>query len=72
MGHRLPEDCRAQLALILDSADFEATGRERRFLNHVVEETLSGRSDRIKTYSVILRVGTVGYLPHRALNSQSA
>lgn len=44
-------DCRAQLARILGSPDFDATDREHRFLNHVVEETLSGRGDRIKAYS---------------------
>ncbi|RWQ18097.1 hypothetical protein [Mesorhizobium sp.] len=55
--HRLaPEDCRAQLARILNSADFDATGRERRFLSHVVEETLAGRGDRIKAYSIAVEV----------------
>jgi hypothetical protein len=42
------QDCRAQLELILDSADFDVTGRERRFLSHVAEEALSGRGDRIR------------------------
>ncbi|UVC14467.1 hypothetical protein [Mesorhizobium onobrychidis] len=56
-GHELTsEDCRAQLALILNSADFDATGRERRFLSHVVEETLAGRGDRIKAYSIAVEV----------------
>ncbi|RWN66257.1 MAG: hypothetical protein EOR99_17855 [Mesorhizobium sp.] len=56
-AHRLaPEDCRAQLSLILNSADFDATGRERRFLSHVVEETLEGRGDRIKAYSIAVEV----------------
>jgi TolB-like protein len=50
------ESCRAQLARILDSADFEATARERRFLSHVVEETLAGRSSRIKAYSIAVEV----------------
>jgi TolB-like protein len=50
------EACRAQLALILGSADFDATGRERRFLSHVVEEALSGRGDRIKAYSIAVEV----------------
>ena len=50
--HALPAaDCRAQLALILNSADFDATGREHRFLSYVVEEALSGRGDRIKAVS---------------------
>lgn len=56
-GHDLPvEDCRAQLALIVTSADFDATGRERRFLTHVVEETLAGRGDRIKAYTIATEV----------------
>ncbi|RUX28856.1 hypothetical protein EOA13_15800 [Mesorhizobium sp. M7A.F.Ca.US.011.01.1.1] len=50
------EDCRAQLVLIVASADFDATGRERRFLTHVVEETLAGRGDRIKAYSIAVEV----------------
>jgi TolB-like protein/Tfp pilus assembly protein PilF len=40
----------------LNSADFEATDREHRFLSHVVEETLSGRGDRIKAYSIAVEV----------------
>ncbi|MER8900792.1 hypothetical protein [Mesorhizobium sp. M0772] len=51
-----PDACRAQLALILNSADFDATSREKRFLSHVVEETLSGRGDRIKAYSIAVEV----------------
>lgn len=50
------EGCRAQLNRILNSADFEATGREHRFLSHVVEETLSGRGGRIKAYSIAVEV----------------
>lgn len=50
------EDCRAQLHRILNSADFEATDREHRFLSHVVEETLSGRGDRIKAYTIAVEV----------------
>jgi TolB-like protein len=50
------EDCRAQLHRILNSPDFEATDREHRFLSHVVEETLSGRSGRIKAYSIAVEV----------------
>lgn len=49
-------DCRVQLDRILKSADFEATARERRFLSHVVEESLVGRSDRIKAYSIAVEV----------------
>ncbi|WP_157016735.1 tetratricopeptide repeat protein [Mesorhizobium xinjiangense] len=50
------EDCRAQLARILNSADFNASERDRRFLSYVVEETLAGRGDRIKAYSVAIEV----------------
>ena len=49
-------ECRAQLERVLDSADFDATEREHRFLRHVVEETLSGRGDRIKAYSIAVEV----------------
>ncbi|MDL2400407.1 tetratricopeptide repeat protein [Rhizobium mayense] len=51
-----PGACRAQLARILDSADFDATDRERRFLSFVVNETLSGRGERIKAYSIAVEV----------------
>ena len=50
------EDYRAQLQRILNSADFEATDREHRFLSHVVEEALSGRGGRIKAYSIAVEV----------------
>jgi TolB-like protein len=54
---KLPgEDCRAQLHRILNSIDFPASDRERRFLRHVVEEFLSGRGDRIKAYSIATEV----------------
>jgi TolB-like protein len=52
-GLELPvDDCRLQLDRILKSDDFEATVRERRFLSHVIEETLAGRGSRIKAYSI--------------------
>ncbi len=41
---------------VLDSADFDATARERNFLKYIVEETLAGRADRIKAYSIALEV----------------
>jgi hypothetical protein len=50
------EACTAQLARILDSEDFEATDRERRFFGYVVEETLAGRGGRIKAYSIAVEV----------------
>ncbi|MBN2629917.1 MAG: hypothetical protein JXR75_05195 [Rhodobacteraceae bacterium] len=46
------DDCRAQVARIMQSPDFDATARERRFLQYVVDETLEGRAARIKAYSV--------------------
>lgn len=56
-GSSVPSDaCRAQLARILDSSDFDATDRERRFLDFVVNETLSGRGDRIKAYAIAVEV----------------
>ncbi|HWK66358.1 MAG TPA: hypothetical protein VNS34_15590, partial [Rhizobiaceae bacterium] len=50
------EDCRAQLARILNSADFGATDRKHRFLRYVVDEALAGRGNRIKAYSIAVEV----------------
>lgn len=50
------EHCRVQLARVLDSTDFDATDRERRFLGYVVEEALLGRGHRIKAYSIAVEV----------------
>lgn len=47
---------RAQLLGILDSSDFEASERNRRFLNYVVEETLSGNAAQIKAYTIATSV----------------
>jgi adenylate cyclase len=44
------------LERILASVDFDASERNRRFLRHVVEETLAGRADRIKGYSIAVAV----------------
>src|SRR5687768_7069066 len=41
-----------ELARILASPEFDASERNRRFLTYVVEETLAGRADRIKAYSI--------------------
>ena len=51
-----PDECRAQLERILTSPDFDTTDRDRRFLAYIVEESLAGRADRIKAYSVALEV----------------
>ena len=46
----MPE--RAQLGRILTSPEFDATDRTRRFLAYIIDETLQGRADRIKAYSI--------------------
>lgn len=46
------EDVRAQLEILLASPDLDAPARARRFLRYVVEETLAGRADRIKAYTI--------------------
>jgi adenylate cyclase len=45
-----------QLQRILDSKEFDASDRNRRFLRYVVEEMLAGRGDRIKAYSIATSV----------------
>ena len=47
---------RATVERIVASPDFAASDRARRFLRYVVEEALSGRSDRIKAFSVAVEV----------------
>ncbi len=51
-----PEAVREQLRRILASSSFEASERRRRFLEFVVGETLAGRSDRLKGYSIAVAV----------------
>ena len=51
-----PEVVRAQLARIQASPDFDVPGRAHKFLGYVVEETLAGRAERIKAYSIALEV----------------
>jgi TolB-like protein len=46
------EDVRAQLERLVASPDLDLPARGRRFLRYIVEETLAGRADRIKAYSV--------------------
>ncbi|WP_413991950.1 hypothetical protein ACMDCR_07600 [Labrys okinawensis] len=43
---------RAQLKRILETPAFEATQRSRDFLAYVVDETLAGRADRIKAFTI--------------------
>ena len=49
-------EVRAQLSRILASTNFEAGKRSRKFLSYVVEETLAGRSARIKALSIAVEV----------------
>lgn len=50
------EQVRIQLRRILQSDSFDASERNRTFLTFVVEETLAGRSQYIKGYTVACRV----------------
>ena len=43
---------RAMLERIMQSPEFNATPRSRKFLTYVVEEILAGRAERIKAYSI--------------------
>jgi len=46
----------SELERILASDAFDASARNRAFLRHVVDETLAGRADRIKGYTVAQEV----------------
>lgn len=46
------DDVRAQLERLVASPDLDLPPRARRFLRYIVEETLAGRGNRIKAYSV--------------------
>ncbi|GKX35141.1 MAG: adenylate cyclase [Rhizobiaceae bacterium MnEN-MB40S] len=46
----------SQLDKIIDSADFDASERNKAFLRYVVNETLAGRGDRIKAYNIATTV----------------
>ena len=45
-------EVRAELNRILSSSNFVTSDRNRRFLEHVIEETLAGRGDRLKAYNI--------------------
>lgn len=45
-----------QLELILASPEFKVSDRIRRFLSYVTSETLAGRAERIKAYSIATQV----------------
>lgn len=50
------EKIQQQLQRILDSPEFQATSRQREFLEFVVSETLAGREQEIKGFTVATRV----------------
>lgn len=50
------EDAQAELERILGSPGFDASERNRNFLEYVVAETLAGRADRIKAYNIATEV----------------
>ncbi|MBY5457385.1 adenylate cyclase [Rhizobium beringeri] len=50
------DDVRAQLNRIITSPQFPHIGRSAAFLTYAVEETLAGRADRIKGYSIAVEV----------------
>lgn len=52
----MDEAIRACLAKLTSSAEFSRSPRARKFLIYIVEETLSGRADRIKEYTIALDV----------------
>src|SRR5918996_6517398 len=59
LGARQPRTTRSrrtQLQRILDSPAFEASERRKRFLRYIVDESLAGRADRLKGYSIALAV----------------
>ena len=50
------EQVKAELARVLGSAVFAQAGRSTEFLRFVVEETLEGRGDRLKGYTIAIEV----------------
>ena len=50
------EAIRHQLDRILNSGPFHQSQRRQRFLEYLVNETLAGRSDRLKGYNIALEV----------------
>jgi adenylate cyclase len=49
-------DVREELERILGSPGFDASARNRRFLEHIVAETLAGRADRLKGLTIAIDV----------------
>jgi adenylate cyclase len=48
------EEVREELSTLLSRAEFHTSERNRRFLSHIVKETLQGRADRIKAYGIAI------------------
>jgi len=51
-----PEAIRAQLERILQSVEFKASDKQRKFLRFVVDETLEGRFSRLKGFTIAVAV----------------
>jgi TolB-like protein len=51
-----PDQVRGQLQRILDNPALEASERRKRFLRYIVDESLAGRGDRLKGYSIAIAV----------------
>ena len=51
-----PEAIRTQLERILQSAEFRASDKQRKFLRFVVDETLEGRDSQLKGYTIAVEV----------------
>lgn len=49
-------EVRAELQRVLNSSQFDASERNRRFLEYVIEEKLAGRAGRIKAYTIATQV----------------
>ena len=47
-------EVRRELSTLLSRVEFHASERNRRFLTYIVEETIQGRADRIKAYSIAI------------------
>lgn len=50
------DDVRAELDRLVVSPEFDVPARAKKFLRYIVEETLAGRADRIKAYTVGIEV----------------
>ena len=51
-----PQAIRTQLVRILKNAEFKASDKQRQFMSFVVEETLEGRTSKIKGYTIAVAV----------------